>query len=344
MVRIAGTTFWMGSPEGKGPDDEHPHYKTTLGAYCLDRTEVTVEAYAECVAAGSCKPARSNRVTCTASRSKRQRLPINCVTWFQARDYCGWRGGRLPTEVEWEFAASAGDDRAYAWGNDPPDGRTCWEKRGACPVASFPPTEFGLYDMTGNLWEWTDDWYGEYPWPPMKSPTKVYRGGSWSRRFEKWMRVRLRNRWAPAKEGAHLGIRCAATPSDTRCPFDESEDGGCLHGVLEAECTAPLRWNGTRCARRDAPPCQAAYEKVPGHGCVLAVEPQAEAAPHELDTSGITRSRSTEFDEDCQKYQPSRPQAFRLEGGSHAARNVVGRQAGCKNRDVGVGWNSVCCP
>ncbi len=74
-----------------------------------------------------------------------------------------------------------------------------------------------MFDISGNVWEWTDDWYAPYPWPPETGYAKVYRGGSWSRRFEKWMHTRLRDRAKPSDQGAHLGFRCALVPDLNRC-------------------------------------------------------------------------------------------------------------------------------
>jgi hypothetical protein len=210
-------------------------------------------------------------------------------------------------------------------------------------VAQFPAGAFGLFDMTGNVWEWTSADYGDYPYPPLDSPNKVYRGGSWSRRFEKWMRVRLRNRATPSFQGAHLGFRCAKTALGADCPFGPNEAGECLHGVLEADCRDDKRWNGQRCAHGGETGCGEGRHFVPGHGCQFDERIEEKEAPPP-DLAAVHRSRSPEFDPDCAKFQAKRPRAYRFEGGTHEARNTVGRSLGCKNRDVGVGWNSCCCP
>jgi formylglycine-generating enzyme required for sulfatase activity len=342
MTRIPGGETWLGSPRGQGVSDEWPRYRTRLAAFCLDLTEVTVGAYAECVRSGKCTPADRKRVTCTASNHAAN-FPINCVDAAQAEAFCAARGGRLPSEAEWEYAASGGDERLYAWGNEPPDGRACWKHAGACPVGSFGAGAFGLFDMTGNVWEWTSTGYGDYPWPAVESPNRVYRGGGWSRRFEKWMRVRLRNRVDPSERGSHLGFRCARSIDGEPCPFGAAADHGCLAGVLDADCREGKVWNGSRCAPAGEAGCGERHVLEAGHGCVWAAKiPEPTAAP--LDLGAVKRARSPEFDHDCQTFQPARPRAHRFEGGSHEARNAVARAAGCKNRDVGVGWNSACCP
>jgi hypothetical protein len=268
---------------------------------------------------------------------------VNCVAYEQARRFCEYRDARLPREAEWEYAASGGDARKYSWGDEPPDERACWKARGACKVASFPAGAFGLHDMTGNVWEWTSDWHGDYPWPLVDGESKVYRGGGWSRRFEKWMDVRLRNRAAPSAKGSHLGFRCAKTLQGEPCPFGADEHGECLAGVLEVECRPTRTWNGIRCAPDGEAGCAEGRDVVPGHGCVRLVRPPEPTAAGP-DLASVTKARTPEFDKDCATFQEPRRFAYRFEGSTHDARNQVLRGAGCKNRDVGVGWNSACCP
>lgn len=109
-----------------------------------------------------------------------------------------------------------------------------------------------------------------------------------------------------------------------------------------------LVWNGVRCAREGVTGCAEGSREVPGRGCVKALTSGGgEGASHEgekLDLSAVSRARSPEFDEDCRTNQPKRPVAYRFSGGEHLARNAVVKGGGCKNRDVGVGWNSACCP
>lgn len=343
MSRIPAGEAWIGSLRGDGADDEWPRYRTRFPAFCMDRTEVTLGAYKACVAAGACTPSGAERVTCTASSRLQDEYPVNCVDFDQAARFCAFRGARLPHEAEWEYAASGGDSRRYSWGDEPPDDHACWKTHGACRAASFAPGAFGLYDMTGNVWEWTSDFHGDYPWPPVTGASRVYRGGSWSRRFEKWMSVRLRNRAADGFKGSHLGFRCAASLGGEPCPFGADSAGECLHGVLEVECRPGRTWNGVRCAPIGESGCGEDHTLVPGHGCVrtLAVEEPPAGPP---DLAAVLRVRTPEFDRDCTTFQEKRPFAYRFDGSSHEARNQVARGAGCKNRDVGVGWNSACCP
>lgn len=348
MAHIPGGKFWVGSKPGRYAKDESPRYQTELASFCLDITEVTVHAYTACVDAGQCTAATSGRYYCNYGKASRADHPINCVDWHQADTFCKAHDARLPTEAEWEYAARGGSRYLkYPWGEEPLDGHVCWKNPGGtCKVKAFAPDGFGLYDLSGNVWEWTDTWYGAYPWPPERAYAKVYRGGSWSRRFEKWMHTRLRNRYAPDKQGAHLGFRCATLARGAACPFGSDEAGVCRHGVLDMRCDGPAHFNGLRCARDGEPRCLPGYVERAGHGCVLeepaSVPRAANAAP--LDTSSVSAVRSPEFDADCREYYPTRPNAYRYAGGTHAARNAVSRGAGCKNRDVGVGFNSTCCP
>lgn len=361
MVFIAGGEFWVGSAGELGASEESPRFKMQVAGFCLDVTEVTVKAYRECVEAGRCKPANDGRRFCNLRWEGRDEHPINCVDWFQARDYCAWRNARLPAEEEWEYAARGGDDyREFSWGNEKPDRQVCWmHPGGSCEVKQFEAGAFGLYDMTGNVWEWTRDSFGTYPWAPDNDLSKVYRGGSWSRRFAKWMRTRLRNRYAPKEWGSHLGMRCALTPPGVSCAYGKSADGGCNRGVEEISCSARKKWNGARCAYADQPKCPAGRAEKPGFGCVSkaaadegsAARPRAavdgngaKPAPSAAKTTPISRTRSPSFDPDCQKHYPGKPHAYRYVGGTHAKRNHAKGQAGCSNRDVGVGWNSCCCP
>jgi formylglycine-generating enzyme required for sulfatase activity len=155
----------------EGEQDERPAHSVTVSAFLLDRTEVTQAAYAECVHAGACKVpdalASSGLVYGHPEAFRTADKPVVGVSWFDASDYCAFRGRRLPREAEWERAARGDDARHYVWGNEAPDpkrygvfgGRLCTEVVGSYPAGRGP---YGHLDLAGNAWEWVADQYDPY--------------------------------------------------------------------------------------------------------------------------------------------------------------------------------------
>jgi hypothetical protein len=355
MAFVHGGEFWMGSPRGGGPREERPRFQTRVADFCLDTYEVTAASFAQCVAQGQCEEPHTAHTACNYGR--REDHPINCVDWRQADAYCKSQAARLPSELEWEYAARGGAKYyAYSWGFEPPDERTCWKNTQSCPVGSFAPGAFGVHDLSGNVWEWTADWFGDYPWPQPEGSLKVLRGGGWSRRRESSFSSTLRYSTQPGSWGSHLGFRCARLAKDAVCPFGAGElPGTCRHGVLAVECTEPGEgFNGQRCALPDAPACGANEEPLPGHGCVRRpgaprddeaepAAPQPLAGP-EPAAELPSRARSAEHDADCVEKQPRRPSAYLVRGGNRAERGRYARELRCRRRDSGAGWTSMCCP
>jgi formylglycine-generating enzyme required for sulfatase activity len=190
MASLPGGTFTMGSEED---EDERPPHPETVAPFCIDRGEVTVAAYTACVARGACTVPVPISGYCNWGRPDRQDHPINCVTWAQAEAYCRSRGGALPEEAEWEFAArGGGEQRRYPWGAEAPANQLCWNGEGndrsreeqsrTCPVGRYPrgDARWGVHDLAGNLWEWT-----ESPFCPYDAAQKcagnrrALRGGGW---------------------------------------------------------------------------------------------------------------------------------------------------------------------
>lgn len=202
QVAIPGGTFLMGSKDGE--ENEKPAHRVTLSPYCMDRTEATVAAFRECVTAGACRvprevptPFPNPQRACAWDQPGVDNHAVNCVTWNEAAGYCKWRGDRLPTEEEWEFAARGTDGRKYPWGNEEPEasrarvqmmaaiacrsggthpGTQGVPVAGTCrfppddpvrrfdPVGSYPrgASPFGVLDMAGNVMEWTASPYRPY--------------------------------------------------------------------------------------------------------------------------------------------------------------------------------------
>lgn len=157
--------------DNEGEQDERPAHAVTLAAFLLDQTEVTNEAYAECVRAGACKAAASLAGSALAyghpEAFRSPDRPVVGVSWFDASAYCAFRGKRLPREAEWERAARGSDGRRYVWGNEAPEpkrhgvfgGRQCTEPVGSYPDGRGP---YGHLDLAGNAWEWVLDEYDPY--------------------------------------------------------------------------------------------------------------------------------------------------------------------------------------
>jgi formylglycine-generating enzyme required for sulfatase activity len=167
MVLIPAGSFLMGSNDGE-PDEKPPH-SVELPAYYMDKCEVTHEQYDRFLKASGHQPP----VSWPTGQMPPQlaRHPVVNVTFDDAMAYARWAGKRLPTEAEWEKAArGATDQRSYPWGNSVtgkkfavPIGDNA--KDHTWPVGSFPDdvSPFGVLDMAGNAWEWTDSWYDAYP-------------------------------------------------------------------------------------------------------------------------------------------------------------------------------------
>ena len=222
MVRIPGGRFTMGSDDKKAPPNERPSRPVVLAPFWIDKTEVTVGAYRACVERGACpRPARSS-ASCTYDLGDPM-LPISCVPWTSAQAYCIAMNKRLPREVEWEMAARGTTAVKYPWGGNASGcgaavtlasdktQRSCSGKKPA-RVGSRPngASPYGLQDMSGNVEEWTADWYGEAVsgLSPRAGASHVLRGGGWLSQPSQ-AKTTSRN-WGSAREmGPNVGFRCA---------------------------------------------------------------------------------------------------------------------------------------
>jgi len=272
MVQIPGGTFTMGLA-----DDEIPEAQTAcveelgfeqreqayalcerimrlhdeetgsprevyVSPFVIDRYEVTAAEYHNCVQAGACDP---TPLVAGDTRAIRDDLPVANVTWYDARDYCGWAHKRLPTEAEWEKAARGDDRRHFPWGNIDADDRANRGEMqdeverpvvflpdhlpsklsdsdgsaGPAPPGSFPfgRSPYGVDDMAGNVAEWVADWFSENGYGGLSQidPTgagsgtqKIVRGGSFADpRF--YSRTYHRRRQPPDTGTVNVGFRCA---------------------------------------------------------------------------------------------------------------------------------------
>lgn len=226
MLDIPGGSFQMGDDTGIGNQTERPVRSVLVPAFQLAAFEVTVAEYEVCVREQSCDAPAGPPV-----EQRQPKVPISGVSWLDAQDYAIWvsrRTGedyRLPTEAEWEYAARANSGAAYSWGEDAGLGLancvhcgSAWENIGPAPVGSFAPNSFGLYDMSGNIWEWTADcWYGDYTGAPgiaiaregnALCMERALRGGSWDN--DAWLaRTTYRGRGRANMQHDLYGFRLA---------------------------------------------------------------------------------------------------------------------------------------
>ncbi|HXV11414.1 MAG TPA: SUMF1/EgtB/PvdO family nonheme iron enzyme [Burkholderiales bacterium] len=235
MVMIPAGTFTMGRDDG--PADERPAHRVTLPEYRIDRlpvTNVEFAAFLDAVGPYNTRGERLFDVDDPDARIHRsgarwiadagyERHPVVEVSWAGARDYCAWRGKRLPTEAEWEKAARGSDERRYPWGNGAPDAkRAQYNARfnETAPVDGFPAgaSAYGAQDLAGNAWEWVSSAYRPYPYDAgdgredtSAGPVRGTRGGGHdSGPDEITATQRGRSLSRNPRSGHHnIGFRCA---------------------------------------------------------------------------------------------------------------------------------------
>ncbi|HEY6462545.1 MAG TPA: selenoneine synthase SenA [Polyangiaceae bacterium] len=263
-VEVPAARMLLGaSPDEPAParfvfDNEKWAHAVDVGAFRIARAAVTNEEYARFVDAGGYE---DRRFWSDAGRSWRTRTGATCpvyweraaggwqvreydrteplrphhpiihVSWFEAEAYCAWAGRRLPTEAEWELAASTPARRTFPWGEEPPSALHAnlgGRQGGPVDVACFPEGDsaYGCRQMIGNVWEWTAsdfgpfpgfvvDPYREYSEPWFASPHKVLRGGCWATRG-RLLRNTWRNFYPPDRRDVLAGFRTVARREGAR--------------------------------------------------------------------------------------------------------------------------------
>lgn len=246
MACIPGGWFLRGSD--RGPKNTRPQAKVWLDTFYMDTTEVTVQAWDACVASGACQDART-----VYEDFSRPRQPKVGISWFDAVRFCTAQGKHLPTEAEWEKAARGSDGRLYPWGDEPATcdraviedrrGRSCGvKKRGGqadkgrtFEVGTRPANPYGLFDMSGNAWEWVHDWFSksyascgdactrDNPPGPCDGRERcpghfdrVVRGGSWYYGARMATAIYRRPHNPKNRPYHHFGFRCAASVAQAR--------------------------------------------------------------------------------------------------------------------------------
>jgi formylglycine-generating enzyme required for sulfatase activity len=223
MVFVKGGEYEMGDTFRDGYKAELPVHQVKVDDFYIGKYLVTFKKYdAYCEETGIKKPDDEGW-----GRDKR---PVINVNWEDAVRYCEWlsektgKEYRLLTEAEWEYAARSGGKKekyagtsgtpdAYAWHENNSGGKTH-------PVGKKKPNGLGLYDMSGNLWEWVSDWYNaayykasprDNPQGPSNGKYRVLRGGSWYH-YPRSVRASSRYRYVPSWRDLSFGFRCASTP------------------------------------------------------------------------------------------------------------------------------------
>jgi eukaryotic-like serine/threonine-protein kinase len=267
MAFVPGGKFFMGT-DADDPvlQSARPAHAAEVGPFCIDLREVSLGDYRQCSTKGECKRAfrdsdwpqgqtpeadwkaqkLAHSELCNESRDDRDAHPANCVDWAQAQHYCEWRGGTLPTEAQWEFAARGSDGRVYSWGDAVPSRAhmngagpeyVAWRASkglpahaslyadddgfvGTAPTGSLRDgvTQYGTFDMAGNVFEWTADEFRPYPGAPAETAApagaarRVIRGGAFNSFQPQFADPALR---FPQAQDAHthgIGFRCVTTP------------------------------------------------------------------------------------------------------------------------------------
>jgi serine/threonine-protein kinase len=259
MVAVPAGTFLMGSTIEEVDDAialcrahystcnrwyymrENPEHSVSLDGFWLDETEITNGQYRRCVEAGVClEPSGCKKGEPTYGDPERREHPVVCVSWTDAQTYCGWAGGRLPTEAEWEYAYRGAGGSIFPWGAEFDGSRlnycdaNCSQPHAddrfddgyvdTAPVGSHPQgaSWCGVLGLGGNVAEWVADWQGEYspgeyspdsvsnPAGPETGDEKMLKGGSWFG-HPTYCRGAARPSLDPETRFDFVGFRCAAS-------------------------------------------------------------------------------------------------------------------------------------
>jgi len=224
MVSIRAGTVWRGAKDDHGEFDEKPAHEVLLGHYLIDLYEVAYQNYSDFAKrTGRIQPEPMVFFGDTSVLFQPD-LPVVGISWFDADAYCRWNEKRLPTEAEWEYAASGPDRRTWPWGEsfDVHHANSRTDEDGytyTAPIRHYEVgrSPFGLYNVAGNVTEWVSDWYSEFyyqegpvthPQGPETGVVKVVRGGSWEGGSND-LRTTKRFSIAPYRQEGTVGFRCA---------------------------------------------------------------------------------------------------------------------------------------
>ncbi len=222
-IEIPAGSFTMGSPVNEvGRDVDEKQHQVSISSFYVSKFEITTEQY-------MCFCKETKRKKPDSDGLRKGKYPIVNVDWNDAKAFCDWAGVRLLTEAEWEYVCRAGTQTPFYFGDVITSSQVNFDgnypynhtpkspgKGEAMPVGSYPPNNWGVYDMHGNVWEWVSDWYSSYnlenssnPIGPQESKfERIGRGGSF---YEGANENRCADRGAqtPNVSGMNLGFRVA---------------------------------------------------------------------------------------------------------------------------------------
>jgi serine/threonine-protein kinase len=216
MILIPAGRFTMGN--NSASDAEKPEHEETVNAFYIDRQEVTVEEYYKLIREKNLVPPRAWSQAWKEGRftAEEAKLPVTGVSWFDASRYAQYVGKRLPTEVEWEYAARGADKRIYPWGNEfDPQRANVGDpaRKNIQPVGRSPldKSAFDALDMAGNVSEWTDSDFMRYPdLKTLMGAGKIIRGGNFAQKRAA-ATTTARSAMAPDETRESVGFRCAVS-------------------------------------------------------------------------------------------------------------------------------------
>jgi iron(II)-dependent oxidoreductase len=218
MVLVPAGDFIMGK-NSSAPTDWQPEHKVKIDAFYMDKYEVTNKQYYDyCKATKAPLPSFWGMAEFKSGMDYPD-YPVVGISYFEADKYARWAGKRLPTEAEWEYAARGGlINKNYPWGDEIDSTKVNYGRKykGILKVGSFKPNGFGLFDIVGNVWEWTSDNYSDNyysaspdqnPKGPVNGRFKVIRGGSWHS-GAMCIQSYYRNGLSPSWIDFGVGFRC----------------------------------------------------------------------------------------------------------------------------------------
>jgi serine/threonine-protein kinase len=218
LVWVPPTLFQMGHPDGIGPPAEQgEHYVELTRGFFLGKHEVTAAQFEAFLTATGHQRTLSQEMM--APKPPGPDFPAVFLSWHDANAYCAWAEGALPTEAQWELAATGGDKRTFPWGEEEDPDRARWGGTHArpAPVGSYPSgaSPYGCLDMAGNVWEWVHDHNAPYPRERLVDPTgpvegfeRLARGGCFETK-RPICRTSKRAAYSPKAVGPNLGFRLA---------------------------------------------------------------------------------------------------------------------------------------